>query len=144
MWLSSIGGMLISYVIFTVLSAVYARTGNAAAGQASVAFIFTFNAGKYLKLLYQAFLLICPTHADLLPHTAYALAGTALAYVRAGLPSRTESSAHTLVASIEQTYALELLPQRLRTKGIAISNFVDQLAAVFNQVRHHARALFEL
>ena len=48
--------MLASYVLLTVLTAVFATRGNATAGSASVFFLFTFNA-------------------------AYSLAGTALAYV---------------------------------------------------------------
>jgi len=48
--------MLVSYVFMTILTAVFARTGNQAAGSASIFFLFLFNA-------------------------AYSLAGTALAYV---------------------------------------------------------------
>ncbi len=56
LWLWSIGGMLLSYVFMTILTALFAKTGNQAAGSASVFFLFTFNA-------------------------FYSLAGTALAYV---------------------------------------------------------------
>lgn len=73
--------MLASYVFMTILTAIFVKSGSAAAGSASVFFLFTFNA-------------------------FYSLAGTALAYV----------------------YVLELLPYAMRTKGLAISNLVDQAA----------------
>ena len=56
LWLASTFGMLVSYTIFTALSAVYAKNGSKSIGGASIAFLFLFNA-------------------------SYSLAGTALCYL---------------------------------------------------------------
>ncbi|KAK4688181.1 hypothetical protein P7C73_g1929, partial [Tremellales sp. Uapishka_1] len=55
-WLTSFVGMLISYTIFTALSAVYASNGSKSVGSASIAFLFLFNASYAIAATSLAYL----------------------------------------------------------------------------------------
>ncbi|OCT44144.1 Lactose permease [Cladophialophora carrionii] len=86
LFLAATLGMLLCFIIWTICSAIYQDTGNKAAGQAVIAFIWIFN-------------------------FSYALAWSGL-----------------LVA-----YTVEIMPFKIRAKGLMIMNFWVQVALVINQ-----------
>jgi hypothetical protein len=47
LWLTSTGTMLVFMTIVTALSATFVKTGSAAVGGATVAFLFLFFAGEF-------------------------------------------------------------------------------------------------
>jgi len=86
LFLAATLGMLITFTLWTVCTALYDLKGNLAAGKAVIGFIFLFSA-------------------------SYAFAWSGL-----------------LVA-----YTVEILPFKLRAKGLMLMNFFVQAALVFNQ-----------
>ncbi|GAA5994439.1 uncharacterized protein JCM10292_002066 [Rhodotorula paludigena] len=85
-WLSASFGILLSYTMFTVASAVFNANGNQHAGRAAVAMIFIFSG--FFDVSYSNFY---------------------------------------------YSYPLEMLPYRMRTKGMALNLMFDYGALFFNQ-----------
>lgn len=86
LFLAATSGMLICFIGWTICSAAYQNSGDAAAGRAVIAFIWMFGA-------------------------SYALAWSGL-----------------LVA-----YTVEIMPYKIRAKGLMLMNFWVQVALVINQ-----------
>jgi len=86
LFLLATGGMLVDFVLWTICSSIFQRTGDKAAGRAVVALIWIFS--------------VC-----------YAFAWSGL-----------------LVA-----YTVEILPFKIRAKGLMVMNFWIQVALVINQ-----------
>jgi len=86
LFITATAGMLITFVIWTICTALFEDSGNLAAGKAVIAMIFLFSA-------------------------TYAFAWSGL-----------------LVA-----YTVEIMPFKLRAKGLMVMNFFVQVALIFNQ-----------
>ncbi|KAK0347959.1 hypothetical protein LTR91_005840 [Friedmanniomyces endolithicus] len=86
LFITATAGMLITFVIWTICTALFEDSGNLGAGKAVIAMIFLFSA-------------------------TYAFAWSGL-----------------LVA-----YTVEIMPFKLRAKGLMVMNFFVQVALVFNQ-----------
>ncbi|KAK5722218.1 hypothetical protein LTR17_014321 [Elasticomyces elasticus] len=86
LFIAATAGMLVTFIVWTVCTALFEANGNLAAGKAVIAMIFLFSA-------------------------TYAFAWSGL-----------------LVA-----YTVEIMPFKLRAKGLMVMNFFIQAALVFNQ-----------
>jgi hypothetical protein len=104
LFLSSITGMLIFFIMQTVCSAVYAERGDSNAGHAVIAFIFLFYAA------YEYVLFDCVSKS-----------------------SRSDSDNSVAFSPLIVSYTVEILPFAVRAKGFTIFNFSISLSLIFNQ-----------
>jgi MFS family permease len=103
LFMTSVSGMLIFFVLQTVCSALFALHNDSNAAHAVIAFIFLFYASyEYVNI----------SGSNCLPsHECYSLAFTPLIV----------------------SYTVEILPFSIRAKGFTIFNFAISLSLIFNQ-----------
>lgn len=95
--------MLLTFSVWTACSAVYAQTENSSAGSAVIAMIFLFYGGEFSNTLPYAHI------ADEQPAAGLAWPGLTV------------------------SYTVEILPYRIRAKGLTLCFVFTALSGIFNQ-----------